>query len=637
MFFSRQKRLAALLACLLMLVPALSGALPQISISSGNDVFEERLLYGGYAVDVGDSIFFADENGIKRRLVGSEESSPVVPVAASYLNYSRGRIWFISGNGVFSCLPDGSDLSCFREYKTAISHLYVSESNIYLLRGESVYSLSDSGDKLLFSRGGMVGFIPESGGFRWMSENPGYVYVEETGDEVYSEPESEFITHFVNSAGNETAAYAADGSGSGFVSAAASASGSGLPVYTGPYVNVGSVTLPLENHMPGTFFSKNGKACVCHHTSSTYCIDSVGNCNCMRYYPTGYKETCEVDLLGAQCFAFARMVFYTCFGFIDHSMNASLYYNAGTLARGAATANTVRELMQKAAPGAHVRLASGHSVSILSMDDDFLVIYHGNAGGDGVASAPCVVSTRRYTWEQFANSAAAGILYINMPVNYPGTSVKLTDKETGFYRLTSNLNLRADSNTQSASLGVIPNNTIIAVTEAKGLWGRTEYNGTSGWVFLEYATYYSAASVAPSENSPYVRDMGGNYIRGSVFSCTLDLFAEYFDKQNITVTGQGGDPLDGGEYVGTGCTVSLTVGDKAVDSAVLVLSGDVNGNGFIDVGDYVAVRRCVLGSFELSGARAAAADASGDGSVGVDDYMIIKRYFLGTYRFDTAD
>ena len=35
--------------------------------------------------------------------------------------------------------------------------------------------------------------------------------------------------------------------------------------YTGETVRVGSVTLPLAEHMPGTYFTKNGSPCTCPH------------------------------------------------------------------------------------------------------------------------------------------------------------------------------------------------------------------------------------------------------------------------------------------------------------------------------------------------------------------------------------
>ena len=620
-------QIISLILCFALVIPSLCFAATSTTASAAEYVFEERLLYGGTAIDVGNMIYYAAEDGLRLRAYGSDESRLLLTLDVSYLNYSRGKLWFIADNKVCSCLTDGSYLEVYRSYDEEISHLYVSDEFIYILRDESVFSLSEDSDECVFTRDGMKGFIPEYGTFRWVSDNPGYTDLpDELGDEIYIEYPDEYLTHYVNLNGEDVPASEVQGASGGDESAVTSTAIN----YTGPYVNVGNVTLPLANHMPGTFFSKNGQACLCHHTSATYCIENEGNCNCMRYYPTGNKATCDVDLLGAQCFAFARMVFYSCFGFIDHSMNSSLYYNVGTLQSGAVTANTLRELFMKAAPGAHVRMAAGHSVSILTMDDDFLVIYHGNAGGDGVVAAPCVVSTRRYTWEQFANSAAKGILYINMPYNYPGTSVRLTEKITGYYRLNANLNLRSAANTQSASLSVIPNGTIITVSEVNGYWGKTAYGGNTGWVFLEYATYYSGLSIQPSSGGTYTRDADGKYIRGSALKQTLDLFEQNFDKQNITVTSAEGTLLSDDDYVGTGCSVSIEVGGETVDSAVIVISGDVNGNGFIDVGDYVLIKRAVIGTVSLKNERYAAADISGDGSVGPDDYVMVRRYFLGT-------
>ena len=268
--------------------------------------------------------------------------------------------------------------------------------------------------------------------------------------------------------------------------------------YSGPYVTVGTTTLPLADHMPGTFFTRNGEACTCHY--STDCIANGSACNCMRYYPTGNKDTCEIDLMGVQCFGFARLVFYKCFGFLDHSMNSSLYYSVGSLSRSAVNATSIKNLLMKAAPGAHVRLSKGHSVSILTMDEDFIVIYHGNAGGDGIASQSCIVSTRRFTWAEFAEYSAAGVDYVNMPYNYPDSSVILTEKKVGYYRITSDngLRLRKEPNTNAEILAVIPFNTIVEVTETNQFWGKTTHEGNSGWLFLEYTTFYSALEIAPS-------------------------------------------------------------------------------------------------------------------------------------------
>ncbi len=396
--------------------------------------------------------------------------------------------------------------------------------------------------------------------------------------------------------------------------------------YLGPYVTVGNVTLPMQEHMPGTFFTKNGKACTCHNTSSNYCIQSVGNCNCMRYYPTGDVSTCEVDLLGAQCFAFSRLVFYKCFGFIDHSGNSSLYYSVGSLSRGSVNANSIKELMMKAAPGAHVRLAKGHSVSILTMDNESITIYHANAGGDNVVSQPCIVSTRRFTWQEFADYSLAGVQYVNMPYNYPSSSGVVFAKE-GFYKLTSDVNLRAETSTQSEVLAVVPNSTVLDITQVDGYWGKTQYNGKEGWVYLLYSTLYSQKTLTPSGTS-FISDGAGN-MKSIAWQTDLDSLNEYFPKHSLVVTDSKGQQRTSNQYIATGDTLSLIVNGETLDSAVICLAGDVNSNGRLDVGDYMALKRYIFGTYKLNDMQIRAGDINANGSIDSADYTLIKRYFFG--------
>ncbi len=615
------KRLITLLLCtsLILCVLPLSTVAP--SVSASDYVFGDRILYGGIAVDVGKDVYYTENGSLFKRCPdGSSEF--IAPYDAKCLNYTEDKLWFIADNSVISIELDGSNAKTHLSSDSPISCLYVIDGDILYLKGNRVLSLSNGRTEVLLERDGIEGFEPLSDGkIRWVKSNPDYKEIDASSGEVYEDGVDEFISYIAspNSEPSEDVIRPTN-----YLEAAVASASS---TYSGPYVQVGEVTLPLENHMPGTFFSKNGMACTCHGTGNNYCIDSVGNCNCMRYYPTGYKETCEIDLLGAQCFAFARMVFYTCFGFIDHPMNSSLYYNVGSLEKGAVTTNSVKALLQRAATGAHVRLSSGHSVSILTMDEDFIVIYHGNAGGNGVTAQPCIVSTRRYTWEEFAAGAASkGIDYVNMPFNHPDSELIVTKKEVGYYRLNSNLNLRAATNTQSDSLAVVPKETIIPVTEIDGFWGKTKYNNIDGWVFLEYTTFYTRLGITPSGDTFALGDDG--YLRGAVWKLNLEAFSEYFDMQNISVTKPDGKTVGDGEYIGTGYNVSITVDGEVIDEATICLAGDLNGNSLLDIGDYLVLRSAVLGKYTLSSDQTAAGEVNGDGNINSFDYVMLKAYFF---------
>ncbi len=614
------KRFVAVLMSLVLLsgsaLMCLAVGLSEVS-AEGCD-FGESMVYGGLAVDVEGGIVVSENGGIYFK--GAKgETRLILQMDAKYLNYCQNKLWFVSNNDIYSCDLSGEGLKLEKTFKgDNVSCLYVVEGGMFYLKNETVCSYNGTKETSLFSRSGIKGFVPNNdGSFVWMTENPDYVFVPADAEIIYDTSVDEFIR------------YLAVPEGDGYIDIsiedALGAETLAASEYLGPYVTVGNVTLPLQEHMPGTFFSKNGAACVCHHTSSNYCIQSVGNCNCMRYYPTGYKETCEVDLLGAQCFAFARLVFYKCFGFIDYSSNSSLYYSAGSLSRGSVTASSVKALMMKAATGAHVRLSKGHSVSILTMDEETITVYHGNSGGDGITYQPCIISTKRFTWAEFAEYAAAGVQYVNMPYNYPESSGAVF-AQPGYYKLTSDVNLRSETTTQSEILAVISQSTVLDITEVDGYWGKTEYEGQTGWVYLLYSVLYSRKTLTPSGNK-FVSD-SEDYLFSVAWQTDIDGLSEYFPKHSLFVTNSAGENKGADEYVVTGDIISIVVDDEILDTAKVCLAGDVNCNGRLDVGDYVALKRYIFGTYLLDEIQLKAADVNSDGRVDSSDYLLIRRFFF---------
>ncbi len=69
-----------------------------------------------------------------------------------------------------------------------------------------------------------------------------------------------------------------------------------------------------------------------------------------------------------------------------------------------------------------------------------------------------------------------------------------------------------------------------------------------------------------------------------------------------------------------------------IDASLMLPLGDVNGDGEVDVMDYMLVKRHVLQTMILSGEQQARADVTGDGEIDIKDYTIVKRIVLGTYN-----
>lgn len=145
-----------------------------------------------------------------------------------------------------------------------------------------------------------------------------------------------------------------------------------------------------------------------------------GKCEEERYYPLPDGGT--VDVLGWECIGFARYVFYRCFGVVDFKdEGGSGYHCAVYRCRGDdLTEEYLRSVIGTVVlPGAHIRASNGykgHSMILLSFDDEYIYTYEGNYDWNNG------VTVNQRTWEEFVTYCAkkGGIEFIHMPDTYPG-------------------------------------------------------------------------------------------------------------------------------------------------------------------------------------------------------------------------
>ena len=62
---------------------------------------------------------------------------------------------------------------------------------------------------------------------------------------------------------------------------------------------------------------------------------------------------------------------------------------------------------------------------------------------------------------------------------------------------------------------------------------------------------------------------------------------------------------------------------------IVVIKGDVNGDGLIYATDYVKVKNHIMGKSSLNGAYLIAADINSDGNIYATDYVLIKNHIMG--------
>ena len=80
--------------------------------------------------------------------------------------------------------------------------------------------------------------------------------------------------------------------------------------------------------------------------------------------------------------------------------------------------------------------------------------------------------------------------------------------------------------------------------------------------------------------------------------------------------------------VTTGQKIKIKNNNQEVTYNIAV-SGDVNGDGKIGIGDYAKVKDSILGKTKIEGAYFTASDINNDGKIGIGDYAKIKDFLLG--------
>ncbi len=379
----------------------------------------------------------------------------------------------------------------------------------------------------------------------------------------------------------------------------------------------------------GSYFSYTGKPCTCHDKCSYY-----GGCDCISDYNDPEKNGQLVRLYSCQCMGFAHYMFYKLFGFIDRAQNykenEGKYYSLGSLKPSEMTVANVKNLFKDVKTGANVRTTGKHSFIVLSTDDNGMYIYHANTG------IPCRVDSWYWTWEELTNTYKKyGIEYVHMPTEYPesgGTYLPPTGSQgpsvpkyqPGPVRVNtpgSTLRLRSGAGTDKEILASIPHTALLTVTEISGEWGKVEYEGKTGWVFLEYTKQVLSVTFPPDR--VYVYDgITPDLSSLSVFELQEDMSQKPVEDASCEMNYSSPEP---GQY-----TVTVTVGEMSLSFPMVPLPfGDLNGDGTVSAADASLLAGAVSGDLTLTARQKEGADLDGNGLVDRADAVAIVSYLTG--------
>ncbi|HHU84676.1 MAG TPA: leucine-rich repeat protein [Clostridiales bacterium] len=116
------------------------------------------------------------------------------------------------------------------------------------------------------------------------------------------------------------------------------------------------------------------------------------------------------------------------------------------------------------------------------------------------------------------------------------------------------------------------------------------------------------------------------FIAGSL---SVEQIQEVYEISGIIVTDANGDIIEDGGAIGTGAVTEVYYGKNLIEQKVMVLKGDINGDGKVKTTDARNALRGALSLDELNDVQILAADVNNDGNLKATDARAILRGAMG--------
>ena len=153
----------------------------------------------------------------------------------------------------------------------------------------------------------------------------------------------------------------------------------------------------------------------------------------------------------------------------------------------------------------------------------------------------------------------------------------------------------------------------------------------------EYVDKFNDLIIGTNLKTKLCQDINEYVIYGIKEETTVNDIKKMFSDSYIQIVSSNGELLQESEYVCTGCRINLIYDDNISDSVLIVIKGDVDGTGTIDVLDMETIQKSILGIGDsLSGVYKEAALLSGDSTdeVTVLDMESIQKDILGIEKIN---
>ena len=166
-------------------------------------------------------------------------------------------------------------------------------------------------------------------------------------------------------------------------------------------------------------------------------------------------------------------------------------------------------------------------------------------------------------------------------------------------------------------------NNINAGTATVTITGKGAYSGTVSRNFVIYKDIpdkITSQSVSVNQSSSIISKI-------TVGTKVSDILNKIDQKKYVAVY-NGNTRVSSDTLVATGMKVVISDGNNIKKQYTIIVTGDVNGDGKINVADMMSVKSHILKKSTLAGNWYSAADVNGDAKINVADFMSVKGYIL---------
>ena len=97
---------------------------------------------------------------------------------------------------------------------------------------------------------------------------------------------------------------------------------------------------------------------------------------------------------------------------------------------------------------------------------------------------------------------------------------------------------------------------------------------------------------------------------------------------SVIVKNDKGNLLNSNDYLATGNSITIKT-SKEEKTYILVVNGDVSGDGVVTILDLLKIQKHIKGASKLNNSFFFAADTSGDGKVTILDLLQVQKHIKG--------